>query len=194
MERVIYIPGSQGNIKFLNEAVNLGIINTERLMKSLRETYGAVAKRQTDGTLSNDLKVIKNRDTSLLIYAGYAIANIDGEVLIIEVPQQGVDVSAYSNGIEYYVYLVPTKSNLEAGTLTLTNGSKNVAITGGAFDKVNMGESIVITGSGLGNDGLYTIGSVVSDSLVLLADTFTGTTESGLKWKIVPFFGQNKTP
>ena len=189
MERVLYIARSQGNIRFLNEAVNLGVINTEKLMKSMVETYGAVSKRETDGTLSTDLKVVKATDTSLTLFAGYAIVNLEGEVLILEVDQDDIDVSSHSDNIEYYVYIVPSKSSFESGTLTFTNGSKNVSVTGGNFDKLNPGESLVITTSLSGNDGVYPVGSIAGSNLLLLTDDFAGTTEAGLKWKIAPYFG-----
>ncbi|NDW31886.1 hypothetical protein [Salipiger sp. PrR007] len=71
------------------------------------------------------------------------------------------------------------------GTVSVTNGSATVTGSGTAFvANVKVGEEFRL----LGGDG-YEVAAVVSDTQLILARSFTGTSQSGQGYEIVPIKG-----
>ncbi len=113
-------------------------------------------------------------------------------------------------GYEYYVskaYITPTDflsggapiqvgGLVETGTaapaagaaITVAAGEAYVTLPAGSLVDADIGNSIAITGSGLGNDGTYRIGAVASDTTATIYFP-TAVAEAALTWQIVTVGG-----
>lgn len=193
MDKAIYLNRVRAHSKFLNQAMSvLGNGNIAKLIKATGLTFGVVTEKLPSGVLDVDLRIEQITDTSLFLNPGYAIVYDGSEIRIIEVPKATIDFSSQSDGIDYNIYMVPKGDSYEAGTLTFVNGSKTVLITGGDFAKTDPYESLVIDSSLLSNNGVYEVYQPSTTTLELV-NIFTGTSESGLKWKIAGNFKGYKT-
>ena len=174
--------------RILNQARLLQQQNLELFVKALGLSFGVVAYKQSGGGLSDDLKVSYTSNT-LELHSGYIIALISGEITPMYIPAQSVPLAGLTPNSTYYIYIAHKYSNYESGTLSFTNGSKVVSVSGGDFTKLDPFEYLVISDSSLGNNGEYKIAKVTSDTGLELVSPFTGTSESGLVWKIGGYFG-----
>jgi hypothetical protein len=98
---------------------------------------------------------------------------------------QSIDLTTgYADG-SWKILAQVKERNYEDGTITLTNGSKNVVGSETLFTK-HLGKKmqIVILDSVDGNNGVYEIESITSDTLALLKDNYTGLTEATLPYSI----------
>ena len=172
--------------KSLGELIRLNNLNIQNLIKAKADSYGVVAGL-TSGGLTGECLCTVVPGTNIRIAAGYCIANISNEIVIVSVSQTDIDFSAYSG--TYFIYIVPEKSSYEDGLLTFTNLSKTVTIADGNFDKLNPYEYLVIVDSLLGNNALYQVSNDIASGSLELSEEFAGTTETDLKWKIAGYFG-----
>lgn len=174
--------------KHLTQFVESTEQNLENFIKANAVRYGVACSLGIAGELTNELQATAVDDNTILISPGYIVENYNGEIMLIEVPETVVDVSGSTDGQQYIVYVVPLKSNREEGTVSLTNGSQTINITGGDFNKLSDYEWILISGSSNSNDGLYQIHSA-SGASGTLTESFSGTSESGLRWAVVGWYG-----
>jgi len=194
MDKVNYLSRVRAHSKFLNQALGvLGNGNIAKLIKATGLTFGVVTEKLPSGVLDIDMKVEQSSDTSVFINPGYFISYDGSEIRIVEVPNTPIDLTSQPDDTDLRIYAIPSSNSYEAGTLTFTNGSKTVAITGGSFAKLDPYESLVITDSVSGNNGVYEIYEIQSNGSLELVSIFTGTTESGLTWKIAGNFKGYKT-
>ncbi len=194
MDKVNYLSRVRAHSKFLNQALGvLGNGNIAKLIKATGLTFGVVTEKLPSGVLDIDMKVEQSSDTSVFINPGYFISYDGTEIRIVEVPNTPIDLTSQPDDTDLRIYAIPNSNSYEAGTLTFTNGSKTVVITDGSFAKLDPYESLVITDSISGNDGVYEIYEIPSAGSLELVNIFTGTTESGLTWKIAGNFKGYKT-
>lgn len=177
--------------KNLNQALAvLANGNVERYLRSITNTFGFVIRKLPNGELDYDLKT-NNKGSSIDMSGGYLIADDNGALRIIRIPSQAISLSGLVDGTTYGLYIVPKQHNYEEGTLTFTNGSKSVVVTGGNFNKLKTFDGLVIDTSTLGNNGAYKIYNVTSTTSLDLTEEFTGTTETNLKWKVSGDLGKD---
>ncbi len=194
MDKVNYLSRVRAHSKFLNQALGvLGNGNIAKLIKATGLTFGVVTEKLPSGVLDIDMKVEQSSDTSVFINPGYFISYDGSEIRIVEVPNTPIDLTSQPDDTDLRIYAIPKSNSYETGTLTFTNGSKTVAITGGSFAKLDPYESLVIADSLSGNNGVYEIYEIPSAGSLELVNIFTGTTESGLTWKIAGNFKGYKT-
>lgn len=194
MDKVNYLSRVRAHSKFLNQALGvLGNGNIAKLIKATGLTFGVVTEKLPSGVLDIDMKVEQSSDNSVFINPGYFIAYDGTEIRIVEVPNTPIDLTSQPDDTDLRIYAVPSSNSYEAGTLTFTNGSKTVTVTDGSFAKLDPYESLVITDSVSGNNGVYEIYEIPSSGILELVNIFTGTTESGLTWKIAGNFKGYKT-
>jgi hypothetical protein len=166
--------------------------NLEELIRAKAITFGVVLEKTTGGIYTEDCRVRKESELSIDINGGYCIWNLNNEIIIIKVDRTSIDLSEYGDG-SFYITVVPKKSSYEEGILSFTNGSKTVSIAGGTFTKIYPFEYIGIYDSISGNNGLYKVANI-GTSTIELTESFTGTTENNLPWKIMGYYGQEITP
>jgi hypothetical protein len=176
-------------LKLLDTAFNLVAEAQSLTFEQMISQYGVILQRQSNGTYSTEGKGTA-AVLNLTINAFNAIVkDSDGLVKAIRVAtNQTIDFSTYADGT-WKVLAQVKKINTETGTITLTNGSKNVTGIGTTFTK-RLGKklTIVILDSVSGNNNAYEIESVTDDTHAVLRYTFTGTTETTLPFSIGTIF------
>lgn len=194
MDKVNVLSRVRVHSKFLNQLSVLTNGNLSKYLQAITEVFGIVAEKQTNGVYDNSFQIEQNTPTSLLVNAGFAISNNDGSPRILySGTKESMDITSLFSDVTYNLYLVPKESSYELGTLSFTTGSKIVTIANGNFSKLDPYESIVIDTSISGNNGVYEIYNVVGSDTLQLVETFAGTSESSLKWKIAGNFKGYKT-
>jgi hypothetical protein len=117
------------------------------------------------------------------------IKDTDGMVKALHIPSDQVIylpdyLISYGSGTWKLLAQIKTLY-LEEGTIALTNGSKNVVGTNTKFTtRLGRKMQLVILDSGEGNNGIYEVETITSDTAIVLKDIFTGTTESSLMYSI----------
>lgn len=190
MNKVIGFPYLYITGKIWNELSKLSNLNLQNLIKSITLSYGVIAYKSEGGDLSSELYASKSGDNAVTIAEGAVLDNKDGEIILALVPQTVVDFSSAVPNAIYTIYIQPKKTSIEVGTVGFVNGSKQVTITGGNFSKVCPFQYILVEGSSSGNDGIYQVSPTINTNTLELTEEFTGTTESGLSWKILGYTGK----
>jgi len=178
---------------YLTQMNALMIKNVEDYIKAKAVTYGILLEMLSGNIPSSEFSITELTENSLSLTGGYCVYNLDGEVLIFQVNTQNISLSAYNPGDNLGIYIVPKKSAYEQGLLNFTNNSKVVTFSDDSyatFNNMEVYDSILIETSIEGNDGIYRV-ETVNPTSVVLTETFLGTTESGLKWKIIGYYGNS---
>jgi len=187
---IVTVPGLFMVNKLLQTAFDLKTQDETALLNNLITNYGVALQRNNDGTYSTQGLVGTSGPPILTIKAFDAIVkDTDGIVKAINVlTDQTFDTTGYANGT-YSLAVQNAPLNLEVGTITLSNGSATVNGVGTKFtQRLDKNLALVIQGSHAGNNGVYPILSVTSDTVLVLQTVFGGTTEAGLQFSAGGFF------
>jgi hypothetical protein len=154
------ITGS-GNDSLKVEVLTIGVYSTEGLC--------AISDSQHVSVKAFDAIV---QDSDSMIKAIHVVSD------------QTVDFTGYGDGTWKLLAQIKTGYN-EEGTIALTNGSKDVIGTNTKFTmRLGKKMNLVILNSGEGNNGVYEVETVTSDTAIVLKDAFTGTTEATMIYSI----------
>ena len=165
-------------LKMLDSAFNLRSAALSNIFERLIAQYGIClgVPNENDGSCAIiDVHTISVNKFDAIV------KDSDGMIKGMHIASnQSVDLTGYADGT--WKLLAQVKAvYLEEGTITLTNGSKNIVGIDTKFTaQLNGKMNLVILNSAEGNNGVYEIESITNDTTGVLKDTFTGTTESGL--------------
>ncbi len=162
----------------LNRMINLIDSSGYRnILVQMTETFG-IFKRVRDGSFTS-LQVYNSSSGKIGIYSGLAFGS-DGN--FINVPANLPDLfSVPSDGIYRRVFIQYAQTQVETGTIAVTTGG-TITGTGTVFTQLfKPGKNIEIINSLLGNNGVYGITAVSSDTSMTAA-SFPAN-ESGLSFK-----------
>ncbi len=171
------------------------IMNDDSLsaLDTIISKYGLAIDRDANNNLVNDWLVGNSDPTHITIQPGTAIFQE-----AIDTPDGAIGLGGYPRIINlaavqtiaipgadgnYNVWAYYTATNYEAGTIQVTNGSKDVVGTNTEFTKIYGTNRSLIIGS-----NVYPIQSVTDDTNLVLVNNYTDVNASGLQYSAGGWF------